>query len=110
MQQNPEEPFARITVDEAKEMIDKGGVQTVDVRQPNEYKEGHIAGTALITLDALMKRSGELSEDDPIIFICGVGERSAVACEIAAAVGREKIYNMQGGMDAWAKKGYPVEK
>ena len=104
------EPFTRISVDQAKQMIERGSVQVIDVRQPNEYVTGHVPGAALIPLDALLGRSDELSLERDLIFICAVGERSAVASEIAATVGRTRIYNMEGGMTAWAKAGFPVEK
>ena len=104
------EPFRRISVDEAKTIMERGGVQIVDVRQPQEYATGHVPGAVLIPLDALLKRSGELSREDDLIFVCAVGERSAVTSEIAATVGRTKIMNMEGGMAAWVKRGYPIEK
>jgi len=107
---DPGEPFRRISVDEAMAMIERGGVQLVDVRQPNEYAAGHVPGSLLIPLDRLLERSSELSWQEDLIFVCAVGERSAVASEIAATVGRTRIMNMEGGMTAWAKRGFPIEK
>jgi rhodanese-related sulfurtransferase len=43
-----QEPFQRLSPNEAREMIDKGGVQFIDVREPHEYAEGHAAGTKLV--------------------------------------------------------------
>jgi rhodanese-related sulfurtransferase len=43
-----------------------------------------------------------------VVFICEVGQRSAVACEFAASMGLEKLYNLEGGMTAWRQNGYPV--
>lgn len=106
----PGEPFKRISVDQAKDMIDRGGVLIVDVRQPAEYAEAHLTHSVLIPLDSLLDRPAELDHNRPIIFICAVGQRSAVACEMAAAVGRTKLYNMEGGIVAWTKVGYQVEK
>jgi rhodanese-related sulfurtransferase len=95
-----DEPFRRIGVAEAKAMIERGGVQVVDVRQPGEYAAGRVPGAILIPLDALLSRANELSSEAALIFVCAVGERSAVASEIAATVGRSAIYNMEGGMRA----------
>ena len=106
---NPQEPFGRISVDEAKEMMDRGNVQVIDVRQPNEYAQARISGVPLIPVDELFGRINEVSEDKEIIFHCAVGVRSALACEMAAAMGRTRCYNMEGGIEAWKARSYPVE-
>lgn len=105
----PQEPFKRISVAEAKKMIDAGNVQLIDVRQPNEYASAHIAGAKLIPVDALFARMDEVSDDKPVIFHCAVGVRSALACEMAAAMGRTKCYNMEGGMEAWKAQALPTQ-
>lgn len=112
-QKNPKEPFTRITVAEAVEMMAEGGVQVVDVREPHEYNAGHLPGAVLIPINPVtgfMQRKGELSTDKPIIFVCGVGQRSALACEVAAALGLSILYNLEGGTEGWVKAGRPVEK
>lgn len=106
---DPGEPFARIDVKQAKAMIDQGNVQIVDVREPNEYASGHIPGAVLIPVDQVLKRGNELRQDGPIILVCQLGARSALAAEMAAALGREKLYNLEGGTEAWIKQGYPIE-
>jgi len=105
----PEEPFRRISVDEAKRMMESLYVQVVDVREPKEFVTGHIAGATLIPVDQLLARSAELNEETHLIFVCAAGVRSALASEMAAAVGRDSIYNMEGGMEEWLRRGYPVE-
>ncbi|MBM3139760.1 MAG: rhodanese-like domain-containing protein [Chloroflexi bacterium] len=103
------EPFSRIDVHEAKQMIDGGGVQVVDSREPHEHHDGHVPGSLNIPHMATLTRSGDLSRDLPILFICKSGQRSAVAAEFAASVGLGELYNVEGGHDAWAKAGYPME-
>lgn len=107
---DPGEPFARIDVNQAKAMMDGGNAQIVDVREPKEYAGGHIPGALLIPVDQVLKRGSELRKDGPIIFVCQVGARSALAAEMAAALGHQEIYNLEGGTEAWIKQGYPVEK
>lgn len=107
---NPQEPFSRVSIDEAKEMLERNEVQLVDVREPNEYRTGHVPGATLIPLNAVVPRLTELSDEKPILFVCGVGQRSALACEYAAAVGKSDLYNLEGGTEGWIRAGLPVEK
>ncbi len=108
---NPQEPFHRITVAEAKQMLD-GGAHIIDVRDPHEYAGGHVPGAALIPVNSVFERREELPKDGTIIFVCAVGQRSALACEMAAAAGfqADVLYNLEGGTDAWAQAGEPVEQ
>ncbi len=107
---NPEEPFVRITVEEAREMLSRDDVAIVDVREPWEYQQGHIPGAKLLPVGSVFSRKDELPKDKEIIFTCAVGQRSALACEIAASFGFTRIYNLEGGTEAWAKAGLPLEK
>lgn len=107
---NPQEPFSRLSVQEAKDMLDKGDVLLIDVREPNEYRAGHVPGAQLIPLSTLPTHAGELDDEKPILFVCGVGQRSALACEYAAAAGKTNLYNLDGGTEGWVKSGLPVDK
>ena len=108
---NPQEPFHRINVEEAKEMM-QDGAQVIDVREPHEYTGGHLPGAALIPVNNVFARREELPKDAKIVFVCAVGQRSALACEMAAAAGlpADLLYNLEGGTDGWIKAGEPVEK
>jgi len=107
---NPQEPFTRITVQEAAEMLRRDDVVVIDVREPHEYQQGHVPGAKLIPVNSLFARKDELPRDKDIIFVCAVGQRSALACEMAAAAGLTRLYNLEGGTEAWIKAGLPVEK
>jgi rhodanese-related sulfurtransferase len=106
---DPREPFTRITAQEAKEKLDSGGVQIIDVRTPGEYAGGHVPGALNIPHMSIIARKAELATDKELVFICAVGSRSALACEFAAASGFKDLYNVEGGTDAWVKAGYGVE-
>ena len=107
---DPREPFTRIDVKEAQEMIGDNDVAIVDVREPNEYRRGHVPGARLIPVATVLSRREELNHDKDLIFVCAVGQRSALACEMAAAAGLTRLYNLEGGTDAWVKAGLPVDK
>ena len=106
---DPREPFTRISVQEAKEML-ANGAEIVDVREPHEYAAGHVPGAPLIPVNTVYARRAELPKDKDVIFVCAVGQRSALASEMAAAAGLTRIFNLEGGTEAWIKAGEPVEK
>jgi rhodanese-related sulfurtransferase len=85
------------------------GIQLIDVREPNEYREGHIPGVTLVPLNTFLSQPQRYLSEDNVLFVCALGARSALACEMAAAIGFEKIYNLEGGTTAWAKAGLPIE-
>lgn len=109
IRQEPGEPFKRITARVAKDMMDEGNVQVIDVRNPDEYAEGHLPGAKLLPVDDLFSRVDELEKDKRLLFVCSVGVRSALACEMAAAFEYTDLYNIEGGTGAWIENDYPVE-
>lgn len=79
----------------------------LDVRQPEEYRAGHIPGAMLIPLGELGKRAGELPMDRDILCVCASGSRSSAATRHLRSLGYRAI-NMRGGMIGWrgsVKKG-----
>ena len=105
-----QEPFKRLMPEEAKALIEQGGVQLIDVREAAELAQGKLANSKLVPLNNLLSRPHQHLAEDNIIFYCAEGIRSAVACEMAAAIGLEKLYNLEGGINAWARAGLPIEK
>ncbi|HVP04785.1 MAG TPA: rhodanese-like domain-containing protein [Dehalococcoidia bacterium] len=106
---NELEPFTRISPEEAKEMLNNGAV-IIDVREQHEYDTGHVPNASLIPVNSVYKRREELPKDKDVIFICAVGQRSALAAEMAAAAGLTRLFNVEGGTEAWIKAGQPVER
>ena len=106
---DPREPFTRIDVKEAQEMLSDGAT-VIDVREPHEYNAGHVPDAALIPVATVYARRQELPKDKDLVFVCAVGQRSALACEMAAAAGFTRLFNLEGGTDAWIKAGLPVDK
>ena len=106
---DPREPFTRIDVKEADEMMNDGAA-VIDVREPHEYSAGHVPGAKLIPVNTVYAKREELPRDKDLIFVCAVGQRSALACEMAAAAGLTRLFNLEGGTDAWIKSDMPAEK
>ena len=86
------------------------GVVVVDVRESNEFAEGHIPGAHHVPLGELERRVGELPRDRPIVTYCGHGERSATALSLLERLGFDQLANFDGGFGAWQKDGFEVER
>jgi len=110
VQQQLKEPFERADAAKGKELHDSNSIVWIDVREPGEWKDGHIPGASLVPLNTLLLSPRKYLHGEGAVFYCAQGIRSAVACEVAAAVGLSKIYNLEGGIIDWVAKGYPVEK
>ena len=83
--------------------------QIVDVREPEEWVDGHIPGATHIPLGELVARASALDPDQPVIAVCRSGVRSLTAAEILIGVGFADAKSMTGGMIDWAEAGHPVE-
>lgn len=103
-----DEPFLRVGPEQARELIESGA-DLIDVREPNEYTAGHIPGARLVPLNAFLARPRDHAKRDSVVFVCAVGVRSALACEMAAAIGFAHVYNLEGGTQGWASQGLPIE-
>lgn len=81
----------------------------LDVRQSDEFRQGHIAGAKLIPLTELRKRMKELPQGREIVCVCASGNRSSSAAKILAQEGYT-VLDLQGGMLAWKRAKLPVQK
>ncbi len=101
----PGAPSNEVDVHEAKKLIDEGKVRVVDVR--TDFRFPAMSGAEFIPLEDILARPEEvLPADEPVLFVCNVGQTSGVATQMALAMGRTATYNMQGGMEAWTEAGY----
>ena len=95
-------------VDRAAELLDEGQAIIVDVREPEEWRAGHIPGAAHIPQGELERRLFELPTDRDVIAVCRTGNRSAWATELLRQHGYRAM-NLNGGMRAWERAGRPLE-
>ena len=86
-----------------------GAFQFVDVREQDEYAEGHIPGAVNIPLTEFMARVDEVSEDEPVVLVCNTGVRSSQAALFLVSMGYEDIYNLDDGTKGWIKQGRAIE-
>lgn len=97
---------------EALQLINHKNALVLDVREPEEFKTGHILNSKNVPLGKLKERVGELERyrDQPVVVICRTSNRSNSACVLLGKQGFGQTYLMKGGVLAWTKSGLPLEK
>jgi molybdopterin/thiamine biosynthesis adenylyltransferase/rhodanese-related sulfurtransferase len=87
-------------------------VTIIDVRDPDEYREGHIEPATNISRGFLEFRIGSAVADSatPIVLYCQTGLRSVLAAKALQDLGYRNVINLQGGFQKWAQSGLPVVK
>ena len=84
----------------------------IDVRDPDEYRDGHIEAATNISRGFLEFRVGTAVTDPktPVVLYCQTGLRSVLAAKALKELGYETVINLQGGYQKWAQSGFPVVK
>jgi adenylyltransferase/sulfurtransferase len=102
----PTHPMESITTLELREIL-AGDFQglLIDVREPDEYRIAHIAGSQLIPLKTLPAQLANLPTDREILIHCKAGGRSAKAVQLLLENGFTRVKNVTGGIDAWLLEG-----
>jgi rhodanese-related sulfurtransferase len=99
-------PISEISVSEVAERY-AAGAALFDVRQPDEYRDGHASNAVLIPLNEVPDRVGEFPTDREVLVICRSGGRSGMACEFLVEQGVNAV-NIAGGTLAWIDAGFEV--
>jgi sulfur-carrier protein adenylyltransferase/sulfurtransferase len=94
---------AGISVQELKAKMDAGeAFELIDVREPFEFEIARIDRAKLIPLSEISERANELRREQAFIIHCHSGRRSAQAVRLLKQRGFNKVYNLEGGIDAWS--------
>ena len=104
--------FSNVDVDGFQTFIAAPDVQLLDVRTPDEFAEGHIAGALLVDVnesDFEEKAVAVLDASRPVAVYCRSGRRSARAASLLTARGY-KVTNLEGGVLAWQDAGKALVK
>jgi hydroxyacylglutathione hydrolase len=87
-----------------------GDLHVLDVRNDDEWEQGHVPGARHIPLgDLATGQQDGLRTDQPVAVMCAAGYRSSLGTSILKARGFETVYNLSGGLGAWQEAGLPVE-
>lgn len=101
----------QITPRDLSARLAQGTIQLLDVREDNEWAEGHAAGaTHIIAGHVGAKLSQVPNGTRPLAVMCGSGYRSTVAASVLERAGRDDVVNVTGGMTAWRMAGLPTVK
>ena len=101
--------FRDLKLNEIRSLIDGGEYDVVDVREGWEHTGGHIPGARNVVLSRILANPQGVQFQEHTIFVCEVGERSAVASEMAVALGVKDVVSFRGGTKAWKDAGLPMD-
>jgi rhodanese-related sulfurtransferase len=101
-----------VVPDRAQQVIEEApaGLVVLDVRTPEEFAEGHLTGAVNVDFYAadFGDRLAELDPTLPYVLYCRSGNRSGTTAEMMTELGFEEVYEVDGGILAWAAAGHAV--
>ncbi len=103
--------ISEIDATHARDRIESGEPVVVDVREQDEWDEGHIPGAVHIPRGQLESRIERLAPDTarPVVVYCSAGNRSAFAAKTLTDLGYEDVVSLAGGFTDWKRNGFPVQ-
>ncbi|MFK5915162.1 MAG: rhodanese-like domain-containing protein [Woeseiaceae bacterium] len=104
--------YSSVSPSESTMMINREDAVILDVRESNEYSEGHIINSVHIPLASLKDKIKDLEKHktQKIIVACKSGSRSSQACGNLKKQGFEQVFNLSGGIMAWENAKLPLVK
>jgi phage shock protein E len=82
----------------------------IDVREPDEYEDGHIANAQNIPMSVFQADFADIPPDKTVVLVCAKGGRSAMAADFLAMQGYDDLYNLVDGTLGWMLQGKPLDK
>ncbi len=107
-----QEEYENIDSDEMLEKMESKPGILLDVRTPDETREGIIEGATTMDFyeDDFKNRLMKLDRDQPVYVYCASGKRSGQTAEMLKDAGFAEVYNLDDGITGWKKSGKPVTK
>ena len=96
-----------VTIEQLKQARAAGAV-VIDVREPDEFADGHVTGAQSLPLSQLPARAQEVSKDETVYLVCQSGGRSGQAADLLTAAGHD-VCSVAGGTTAWIESGGDIE-
>jgi hydroxyacylglutathione hydrolase len=107
----PQETLAQMSVNELQRALAQGnGMRVLDVREPDEWNDGHVQGAASMSFKVLEQHLADIGieTDEQVAVMCAGGIRSSTACSILLRNGYRRVHNVTGGMSAWKAAELPT--
>ena len=103
---------ASVNTLEATQLINRQDALVLDVRNAEEFRQGHILNARNIPMSQLDTRNSDIAryKEKPVIVACESGSRSGAAAAVLRKQGFAQVFNLSGGIAAWQQAGLPVEK
>lgn len=93
------------------EMINKQKALVIDLRDPNEFKKGHITGSDNIPYAKLNDKGNHFPKDRPIVFVCNLGQVAGTAAKtLKTEHGIANVFKLEGGIANWKALSLPLIK
>lgn len=101
-----------LSVTESVMLMSRKQLLVLDVREPDEFKQGHLQGARNVPLSQLATRLAELEKfkDKPVLLVCQGGNRTRSAAKILKAQNFTGLHQLKGGMHAWLEAKMPTGK
>jgi rhodanese-related sulfurtransferase len=105
-----QDSFVNAEPEQFQSLISKEKVQLIDVRTPEEFKEGHLNHALNIDYysDSFSSEISKLDNQKPVYIYCHSGKRSTNSVAIFKKAGFTKIYNLDGGIQGWKSLNLPL--
>jgi phage shock protein E len=107
-----ESSVKHVSASEAQKLLVDKKVVVLDIRTPDEFKSGHIAGATNIDFLAtgFEHRLEALDKSKTYLIHCASGGRSTQALPVLKKLQFQTIYHLDGGIKSWKKSGLPVKE
>ena len=104
--------ITEISAADAKKQAEAGAAILIDVREEEDWKEGHAQGAKHLSRGVIEMEIEDMVSDStkPIICYCGGGSRSALVADSLQKMGYENVRSIAGGFRAWKEAGLPVNR
>lgn len=104
------EEFKQIDIHEAKNLIDQGDLNIIDLRDPESYEDSHIENAVFVDQESIEDFIATADKKKPLVCYCYKGFGSQGASEYFKEQGFESVYSIMGGFEAWSSENSTTTK
>ena len=101
-----------VSPQELVDLVNRDGAVVIDVRDPAEYAQGHIAHAISVPHAAIAGRLGELGKykEKPLVLACKMGQHAGTAGTVLRKAGFANVARLRGGVAEWRNQNLPLVK